>query len=62
MAATKVRISLYLSSDVLQKVDRVAHAAKLSRSAFIEDVLRQHLQKAKRRYSFSKNSHAEHEI
>jgi metal-responsive CopG/Arc/MetJ family transcriptional regulator len=45
MTGTKVRISLYLSADVLKEVDRLARAAKLSRSAFIEDVLRQHLKK-----------------
>jgi metal-responsive CopG/Arc/MetJ family transcriptional regulator len=48
MTATQVRIARYLSSDVLKEVDRLARSAKLSRSAFIEDVLRQHLEKSKR--------------
>ena len=43
MKATKVRISLSLSPGLLEEVDGPARAAKLSRSAFIEGVLRQHL-------------------
>ena len=44
MAPRKVRASLILSSDVLHEVDRSALAAKISRSEFIETVLRKHLQ------------------
>jgi metal-responsive CopG/Arc/MetJ family transcriptional regulator len=43
MATRKVRISLALSSDVLEGIDRLAVAANVSRSAFIEAVLRQYL-------------------
>lgn len=43
MATRKVRISLTLSSDILKEVDRQAVIAKVSRSAFIEGVLRQYL-------------------
>jgi len=39
----KVRITLTLSSDILKKIDRAAAIAKVSRSAFIEAVLRQYL-------------------
>jgi metal-responsive CopG/Arc/MetJ family transcriptional regulator len=42
--STKVRISLTLSSSVRREIDRLAVRAKISRSAFVEDVLRQHLQ------------------
>jgi metal-responsive CopG/Arc/MetJ family transcriptional regulator len=41
MAKRKVKISLTLSSDILKEVDR--QAAKVSRSAYIEAVLRQYL-------------------
>jgi metal-responsive CopG/Arc/MetJ family transcriptional regulator len=43
MATRKVRTSLTLSSDVLEAIDRLAVGAKVSRSAFIEAVLRQYL-------------------
>jgi hypothetical protein len=39
----KVRITLILSSDILKEIDRLAADAKVSRSAYIEAVLRQHL-------------------
>jgi metal-responsive CopG/Arc/MetJ family transcriptional regulator len=42
-APTKVRISVTLSSIVLREIDRLAVRAKISRSAFVEDVVRQHL-------------------
>jgi metal-responsive CopG/Arc/MetJ family transcriptional regulator len=38
-AKRKARISISLSSDVLKAIDRLARRAKISRSAFIEDVL-----------------------
>lgn len=43
MAPRKVRVSLTLSSSVLREIDRLALAAKVSRSQFIEAVLREHL-------------------
>jgi metal-responsive CopG/Arc/MetJ family transcriptional regulator len=43
MASQKVRITVFLSSSVLREVDRLARAARVSRSAYIEAVLRQHL-------------------
>jgi metal-responsive CopG/Arc/MetJ family transcriptional regulator len=43
VATRKVRISLTLSSNILKEVDRQAAIAKVSRSAFIEAVLRQYL-------------------
>jgi metal-responsive CopG/Arc/MetJ family transcriptional regulator len=43
VAKEKVRVSLTLSSDVLKGIGRLAHEARVSRSAFIESVLRQHL-------------------
>jgi metal-responsive CopG/Arc/MetJ family transcriptional regulator len=43
VAKRKVRILLTLSSDVLREVDRKAAIAKVSRSAYIEAVLRQYL-------------------
>ena len=43
MATRKVRISLTLSSEILREIDRDAAIAKVSRSAFIEDVLCQFL-------------------
>jgi metal-responsive CopG/Arc/MetJ family transcriptional regulator len=38
-----VRVSLSLQADVLNGIDRLAAKAKVSRSAFIETVLRQYL-------------------
>jgi Ribbon-helix-helix protein, copG family len=43
MASRKVQVSLTLSSDILKEVDRQAAIAKVSRSAYIEAVLRQYL-------------------
>jgi metal-responsive CopG/Arc/MetJ family transcriptional regulator len=40
----KVRISLYLSKSVLKEVDRAAAMSKVSRSAYIDAVLRQHFE------------------
>ena len=43
MTARRIRISLSLATDVVERVDRLAAEAKLSRSAFIKAVLRQYL-------------------
>jgi metal-responsive CopG/Arc/MetJ family transcriptional regulator len=42
-AKQKTRISLMLSSDVLENIDQRADGANLSRSSFIENILRQYL-------------------
>jgi len=42
-ATPKVAVTVYLSKDVLRNVDRAAAESKLSRSAFVEAVLKQHL-------------------
>jgi metal-responsive CopG/Arc/MetJ family transcriptional regulator len=45
MASTrKVRISLSLSLAVLREIDRLARLERVSRSAYIETVLREFLQ------------------
>jgi len=38
-----VRVTVYLSFEILKKIDLAAANAKLSRSAFIEAVLRKYL-------------------
>jgi metal-responsive CopG/Arc/MetJ family transcriptional regulator len=43
VAEQKMRISLTLSSDVLKGIDHLAAKANVSRSAYIEAVLRQYL-------------------
>jgi metal-responsive CopG/Arc/MetJ family transcriptional regulator len=43
-ATPKVRVTVYLSTDVREKVDQAAAEAKLSRSAFVEAVLKKHFQ------------------
>jgi metal-responsive CopG/Arc/MetJ family transcriptional regulator len=48
MAPRKVRITLTLSSDIMKEVDRQAALAKVSRSAYIEEVLRQYLRTRER--------------
>ena len=43
MAAPRVRVTLYLTPEILKKINREAAIAKISRSAFIEAVLRRYL-------------------
>jgi metal-responsive CopG/Arc/MetJ family transcriptional regulator len=43
VAARKIRVTLTLSPNILKKVDRQAAIAKVSRSVYIEAVLRQYL-------------------
>jgi metal-responsive CopG/Arc/MetJ family transcriptional regulator len=48
MGTPKVRVTLYLSSKILKKIDREAAVAKVSRSAFIEAILVKYLNDRKR--------------
>lgn len=57
MAIRKLRISLTLSSDVLEGIDRLALGANVSRSAFIEAVLSHYLQNQTEVGSLPRNAH-----
>lgn len=51
---TKSKTSITLSSDVLERIDRAA-GTETSRSAFIEEVLRQYLRQHARRMAHARD-------